>query len=325
MKIIAIATALYIGLAKAAPAIVWNSVSSSSDGGSPLHISDLTDARSLLASTLNNGNNDNASNLSAVIFLVGRDADGSEGLNAMAASGKLPQVQAKQASASSIHYHVDGVESSRTVAKDAAAATTLSEDGEEMNVVEVALEEFNRKLDSLAQSEATSAPIEGGEQQQEQEKITKSEQKRRRAISDADILVVTLTGKDNAASIDSSIVKAIDSKLVQNVILSSIRSTDEVKHARRKLVIDKITKSARPSAERRRRLEDEDGQNNQNNNNNNQYQEGVYYVNMTPNIFSGLLFFFMFVFTAHLGLTCMNMIEGQDVYVKKYPTIGREV
>jgi len=322
MKIIAIATALYIGLAKAAPAIVWNSVSSS-DGGSPLHISDLTDARSLLASTLNNGNNDNASNLSAVIFLVGRDADGSEGLNAMAASGKLPQVQAKQASASSIHYHVDGVESSRTVAKDAAAAT-LSEDGEEMNVVEVALEEFNRKLDSLAQSEAT-APIEGGEQQQEQEKITKSEQKRRRAISDADILVVTLTGKDNAASIDSSIVKAIDSKLVQNVILSSIRSTDEVKHARRKLVIDKITKSARPSSERRRRLEDQDEQNNQNNNNNNQYQEGVYYVNMTPNIFSGLLFFFMFVFTAHLGLTCMNMIEGQDVYVKKYPTIGREV
>lgn len=325
MKIIAIATALYIGLAKAAPAIVWNSVSSS-DGGSPLHISDLTDARSLLASTLNNGNNDNASNLSAVIFLVGRDADGSEGLNAMAASGKLPQVQAKQASASSIHYHVDGVESSRTVAKDAAAAT-LSEDGEEMNVVEVALEEFNRKLDSLAQSEATSATIEGGEQQQQQqqEKITKSEQKRRRAISDADILVVTLTDKDNAASIDSSIVKAIDSKLVQNVILSSIRSTDEVKHARRKLVIDKITKSARPSSERRRRLEDEDGQNNQNNNNNNQYQEGVYYVNMTPNIFSGLLFFFMFVFTAHLGLTCMNMIEGQDVYVKKYPTIGREV
>ena len=325
MKIIAIATALYIGLAKAAPAIVWNSFSSSDGSSFPLHISDLTDARSLLTSTLNNGNNnDNASNLSAVIFLVGRDADGSEGLNAMAASGKLPQVQAKQASASSIHYHVDGVESSRTMAKDAAAAT-LSEDGEEMNAVEVALEEFNRKLDSLAQSEATSAPIEGGEQQQE-EKITKSEQKRRRAISDADILVVTLTDKDNAASIDSSIVKAIDSKLVQNVILSSIRSTDEVKHARRKLVIDKITKSARPSAERRRRLQDEDEQDNQNNNNNNnQYQEGVYYVNMTPNIFSGLLFFFMFVFTAHLGLTCMNMIEGQDVYVKKYPTIGREV
>ena len=34
---------------------------------------------------------------------------------------------------------------------------------------------------------------------------------------------------------------------------------------------------------------------------------------------------FMFVFTAHLGLSCMNMIEGQDVYVKKMPHIGREV
>ena len=164
---------------------------------------------------------------------------------------------------------------------------------------------------------AEEAAVEGGK------KAKKAEQKRRRAISEADILVVSVTDKDNAAAIDSSIVKAIDSKVVQNVILSSIRSTDEVKRSRRMAVVDKMNKSARSASAGRRRL-DENNENN-NDNGNQQQEEGVYYVNMTPNILAGLLFFFMFVFVTHLGLSCMNMIEGQDVYVKKMPAIGREV
>ncbi len=238
----------------------------------------------------------------------------------MASSGKLPGVQEKHAHADSIHYHVDGVESSRTVAKDAARLSGG------MNVVEVALEEFHRKLASLAQSEQEeevaddAAAVEGGNK-----KAKKAEQKRRRAISEADVLIVSVTDKDNAAAIDSSIVKAIDSKVVQNVILSSIRSTDEVKRSRRMAVVDKMNKSARSASagRSRRRLDEENGD--ENNNDNGQQEEGVYYVNMTPNIFAGLLFFFMFVFVTHLGLSCMNMIEGQDVYVKKMPAIGREV
>jgi len=51
---------------------------------------------------------------------------------------------------------------------------------------------------------------------------------------------------------------------------------------------------------------------------------GVYYVNMTPNIFAGLLFMFLFTFVAYLGIACMSMIQGQDVYVNKLPSIGRE-
>jgi len=137
-------------------------------------------------------------------------------------------------------------------------------------------------------------------------------------------LIVTVTDKDNAAAIDSSIVKAIDSKVVQNVILSSIRSTDEVKRSRTLAVVDKMNKSARSASAGRRRL-DEDNEDENNNGDNAADAEGVYYVNMTPNIFAGLLFFFMFVFVTHLGLSCMNMIEGQDVYVKKMPAIGREV
>lgn len=314
--LLSVATAaLSIGLSTAAPAIVWKAGSSPA---SPSHISERTDTRSLLASTLNN--DDSAaleSGLSAVIFLVGRDADGSEGLVSMASSGKLPGVQEKHAHADSIHYHVDGVESSRTVAKDARLSGG-------MNVVEVALDEFHRKLASLAQSEQEDelveedAAVEGGNK-----KAKKAEQKRRRAISEADVLIVSVTDKDNAAAIDSSIVKAIDSKVVQNVILSSIRSTDEVKRSRTLAVVDKMNKSARSASAGRRRLDEENGD--ENNNGNAADAEGVYYVNMTPNIFAGLLFFFMFVFVTHLGLSCMNMIEGQDVYVKKMPAIGREV
>eukprot|EP00986_Skeletonema_menzelii_P013376 scaffold7695_cov223-Skeletonema_menzelii.AAC.4 len=313
--LLSVATAaLSIGLTTAAPAIVWKAGSSPA---APSYISERSDTRSLLASTLNNDDSSEASTgLSAVIFLVERDADGSEGLVSMAASGKLPGVQEKHAHADSIHYHVDGVESSRTVARDARLSGG-------MNVVEVALDEFHRKLASLAQSEqdeevvAEEAVVEGGK------KVKKAEQKRRRAISEADILIVSVTDKDNAAAIDSSIVKAIDSKVVQNVILSSIRSTDEVKRSRRMAVVDKMNKSARSASAGRRRL-DENNENN-NDNGNQQQEEGVYYVNMTPNIFAGLLFFFMFVFVTHLGLSCMNMIEGQDVYVKKMPAIGREV
>jgi len=304
MKIIALLAAS-IGVASAAPAIVWKSGSSSFG---PSHISEAIDTRSLLTSSIGNDEKDSSA-LAAVVFLVGRDADGSEGLASLASSGKLPAVQKKYGSADEIHHHVQGVESARTVARDARQSGVGS------GVAEVSMEEFQRKLGSIAQTE-----VEGGV---EEGKVSKAEQKRRRAISEADVLVVNVNANDDAAKIDSAITAAIDSSSVRNVILSSVRSVEEIKHARKLAVIDKFTKSKRSASANRRRLDDE--ANNENNQNNNQDQEGIYYVNMTPNIFAGLLFFFMFVFTAHLGLTCMNMIEGQDVYVKKMPHIGREV
>lgn len=297
MKLAAIASAIAvtIGVASAAPAIVWKNGSSST---SPSHISNKIDSRSLLSSSVEGGD----SALAAVVFLVGRGADGSEGLSNMASTGKLPQVQGKYGVADSIHHHVEGVESSRTMARDARS----SYNGK---VAEVTLSEFNRKLASIAQNTAEDAP----------KAASKVEQKRRREISEADVLIVSVNPSDDASSIDSSIVAAIESSNVRNVILSSIRSTDEVVRARKLATADRFTQSR--SAASRRRLDDEG--NNQNNNQNS--SEGVYYVNMTPNMFAGILFFFMFIFTAHLGLTCMNMIEGQDVYVKKLPHIGREV
>jgi len=308
MKLTIIATALAatVGFTSAAPAIVWKSGSSSSG---PSHISDIIDTRSLLSSV--DGERDSSA-LAAVVFLVGRDADGNEGLASLASSGKIPGVQQKYGEADEIHHHVQGVESARTVARDARNSGVGS------TVAEVSMEEFQRKLSSFATTEAVEAEVEG-------KKIPKAEQKRRRAISEADVLVVNIGAGQDAEKIDAAIVAAIDSSVVKNVILSTIRSTKEIKHARKLATAEKFSKSKRAARanSNSRRLEDE--ANNENANNNNQQEEGVYYVNMTPNIFAGLLFFFMFVVTANIGFSCMNMIEGQDVYVKKLPHIGREV
>ena len=324
MKLLLLVLAASVGLTSAAPAIVWKAGSSTSSSSGPSHISNAIDTRSLLSSVSNTNNEESSqSALAAVIFLVGRNADGSEGLSSLASSGKLPGVQDKHRLAHEVHHHVQGVESSRTVARDAQ----LSELGN--NVAEVSMEEFQRKLSSIAQTTVE----EGGATTDDNMKATKAEQKRRRAISEADVLVVTIGPNDDAAKIDAAIVAAIDSSSVRNVILSTIRSTSEVKHARKLAVLDKYITTTKNNEARgsydgngRRRLEDEaNKENGQNNNNNNQDEAGTYYVNMTPNIFAGLLFFFMFAFTAHLGLSCMNMIAYSDVYTKKLPYIGREV
>ncbi|KAL3784457.1 hypothetical protein ACHAW5_004017 [Stephanodiscus triporus] len=305
LSIIATALAASVGLASAAPAIVWKSGGSSG----PSHISDAIDARSLLSSVVDSdGEGDSSSSaLAAVVFLVGREADGSEGLASLASSGKIPGVKGLYLTADEVHHHVRGMESSRTVARFAREGGRGSGD---RVVAEVSMEEFRRKLASMAQTE-----VEGGDDAEM--KITKAEQRRRRAISEADVLVVSVGVNEDPAKIDAAIVAAIDSSVVRSVVLSSVRSTAEVKHARKLAVGERFAKKAASNAGRR--LQEEDAAAAA------ATTEGVYYVNMTPNIFAGLLFFFMFAFTAHLGLSCMNMIEGQTVYVKKYPHIGREV
>lgn len=278
--------ALTIGCASAAPAILWREGGASSG---PSHISDSVGAQSLLSTVTANAAP--ASALNAVIFLVGRDAAGSEGLAALTSAGKLPGVREKYGAADEVHHNVDGVESGRTVARDVARA-------EGNTVAVVSTEEFFRKLSTIAQNTAE----EVGETADG--KVSKAEQKRRKAISQANVLVVNVKPTEDASLIDAAVVAAIESPSVQNVVLSSIRSVDEVKRSRQRAVMSRFSKSARG-----RRLDEE--ANNENGNNNNADESGVYYVNMTPNILAGLLFMFMFVFTAYTGLMCMNMIEGQ--------------
>mmetsp|Transcript_10649 Transcript_10649/g.21904 ORF Transcript_10649/g.21904 Transcript_10649/m.21904 type:complete len:245 (+) Transcript_10649:29-763(+) len=52
--------------------------------------------------------------------------------------------------------------------------------------------------------------------------------------------------------------------------------------------------------------------------------DSVYYVAMTPNILAGILFGFLFVFMTIIGMSCMNDIEGQTVFVDKMPHVGKE-
>jgi hypothetical protein len=257
--------------------------------------------------------------LAAVIFLIGRTADGSEGFDSLASSGKIPGVQGRYLQADKVHHHVRGVESARTVASDARDAIG---GGAGVRVAQVSMAEFQRKLNSMAQTEAAVVA-----EDETTTKVSKAEQRRRLAISEADVLIVTVGVNEDPTNIDAAIISAIDSNVVRNVVLSSIRSTSEVKHARKLAVGEKFAKKARStnnhSTNSRRRLQDEDAA--AEDADASSSTQGIYYVNMTPNIFAGLLFFFMFAFTAHLGLSCLNMIEIQDTFVTKYPHIGREV
>jgi hypothetical protein len=327
LSIIAMALAASVSLASAAPTIVWKSggSSSSSSSNGPSHISDAIDSRALLSSVLgNNGEQRDSSSappssaLAAVVFVVGRDDDGSERLSSLASSGKIPGVGGRYLTADEVHHHVRGMESARTVARDAReSGRETGGAGATRRVAQVTMEEFRRKLASMAQTEAEEAG--GGDSVVA--KISKAERRRRMAISEADVLVVSVGADEGADEIDAAVLAAIDSPAVRTVVLSSVRSAAEVKHARMLAVGERFAKKvASNDASRRRRLQEEDADGNAE-----VSAEGVYYVNMTPNIFAGLLFFFMFAFTAHLGLACMNMIEGQDVYVKKYPHVGREV
>ena len=317
LSIIATALAASAGLASAAPAIVWKSGGPSPPNG-PSHISDAIDSRSLLSSVLgNDGERDGPSSsspssaLAAVVFLVGRDDDGSDGLSSLASSGKIPGVRGRYLTADEVHHHVRGMESARTVARDARGADRGAGTGA-TRVAQVSMEEFRRKLASMAQIEAEEGAGDSGT------KLSTAERRRRMAISEADVLVVSVGASEDASKIDAAILAAIDSSAVRTVVLSSVRSAAEVKHARVLAVGERFArKEASNDKASRRRLQEGDAAESS--------AEGVYYVNMTPNIFAGLLFFFMFTFTAYTGLMCMNMIEGQDVYVKKYPHIGREV
>lgn len=303
MKIVTIILASCVAAVAAAPAIVWMGDDASSG---PSHVSDAIDAQSLLSESVRR--DERESSLAAVVFLVGRDADGGAGLTGLTASGRLPVVRERYGRAAAVYHHVRGLESTRTVARDARRAGGGG-------VAETTLEDFRRQLGSLAQTALAGTVAGAGTP-------STAEQRRRRAIAEADVLVVT-AGADDAAELDAAVVAAIDAPAVRTVVLASIRSVDELKHARRLAVLSKFRGSRKSVTPHGRRLEDE--ANEEEDAGQNQDLEGVYYVNMTPNILAGLMFFFLFAFTAHLGLTCMNMIEGQDVFlVKKYPHNGRE-
>jgi hypothetical protein len=297
-----------------APAVVWHSSDSS---GRVLHSSEDLSASDLMKNVLSEAPE---ADLSAVVFLVGKGSDGSEQLSELASSGKLPGTSAKYNEASGVYHHVSGIESSSAVVREAGRVY-----GDNKNrVLEVSLSEFGRKLNSLdapveVEIDSTGTPKAASS--------NKSVNKRARALAQADVYIVNVSATQDAATIDSSITSAIENKHVGSVVLAGVRSVNEVKHERflhnkRRMLKMEQDGSKVMDARGRRRLEEGEGEGDGQDNGND--LSGVYYVAMTPNMFSGLLFTFMFIVVAFTGISCMGDIQGGDTFTDKYPSLGRE-
>lgn len=294
--------------ASAAPAVVWKS---SRELSSVVHSSDDVNAADLFADVMNVPDEPA---LPAVIFLLGRNADGSESLSTMASSGALPNVAAKYEQADSIHHHCSGLESPAVATRSMPGAlqVTLSEFSSKLAMVGAPVQEME------ISAEGSSVPI---------AKSVSASNKRTKALSKASVLVVDVPASTEAATIDAAVLSAIEHSEVGNVVLASVRSVEEVKYERdlqQRRKLSSMQKAGRRMlvSQQSRRLDEAQGDDADNNGDDD--LTGIYYVSMTPNILAGLLFFLLFSVTTMIGVTCMGMISGQDVYVNKMPVIGRE-
>jgi len=321
MKSFTFLFATLISSVLSAPAVVWHS---SDSDGRVLHSSEDLSASDLMKSVLSEAPE---ADLSAAVFLIGKGDDGSEQLSALASSGKLPQTFSKYDDASGVYHHVSGIESPYAVVRE---TNRVYGDNNKNRVLEVSLSEFSSMLASF------SAPVEVEVDSTGTPKETsnnKGAHKRARALAKADVYIVNVSSKENPGLIDSSIKSAIENKHVGSVVLAGVRSVEEVKHERfllsqRRMLLMEEAGNKMMEARGRRRLEqedrEEDGDGNEAKNNGNDDLSGVYYVAMTPNIFSGLLFTFMFIVVVFTGISCMGDIQGGDTFVDKYPSLGRE-
>ncbi|KAL3935118.1 MAG: hypothetical protein SGBAC_009295 [Bacillariaceae sp.] len=292
----------------AAPAVVWKR---NSRQARALQSSESIEASELMGSVLQDLS-PSESSLSSVVFLVKKGEDGSESLTELASNGKLPETSNKYSDATGVYHHVASIESPSTMVRECGRAN------HGQKVLQVSLAELNTKLAAPSADTATASI--------EVEDIrSKSAKKRAKDLGNADVLVVVV--HPNEEDMDQSIARTIENENVESVVLTAVRSIDEVKRERASIAQKRhdnmMIAGERHMDARRRRLDEAQGDDN-NNNNNNGDMSGVYYVYMTPNILSGLLFGFMFATVTFIGIQCMASIASQDVYVNKMPAIGRE-
>jgi sugar-specific transcriptional regulator TrmB len=328
MKIILFVTLL--SSAFGAPAIVWqqSGTSLTENAHRALHSSEDLPASDLINNVLSSAKSVSSSPpLTAAFFLIAKGDNGSEQLSELASSGKLPETYAKYNDATDVYHHVSGLESTGFVVRETGKLINGKN-----RVLEVSLEEFKNKLSSLDGPVEVEIDSKGTPKASTSISSTnKSVNKRSRALSQADIYIVNVSPNEDSNKIDASITAAIDNKNVGVVVLGGIRSVEEVKHERflinkrRMLKMEEDGNAIMESRRRnRRRLEQEDAGDDAAQAEGNDDMAGVYYVAMTPNILSGLLFFFMFIFVAYTGISCMGDIQGGDTFTDKYPSLGRE-
>lgn len=315
MRILQASTFLSIfATVAAAPAIVWSNAEYGASNF--IHSSEAITSESLLADLrLDETNN---SSLSSVIFLIGRTKDGAESLSLLASQNALPNVASKQDSAQRVYHHVSGIQTASSLKAEAkrvfrAAAT-------------VSLEEFVERLDVLDTKTDVEVSDEGIIHATKSQQTASS--RRTLELDGADLLIVNIGSSTDPKLIDAAVIRAVDSASISTVVLSAIRSVEEVKLdreilSRRRLEMKQKEKSARrPSGSKSRRRLDE-VQDAEAENVNEDYS-GEYYVSLTPNILAGLLFFFLFITITYIGVGCMGMISGGDVFATKMPGVGRE-
>jgi len=269
----------------ATPVIVWKKPTLDS---SSIYSSKSVDVLTLISSVISSSSLKNIDDwkFSAVIFIIDRKADGTEGLNRLLYQGpeKIPNIAEKYDQAHSIHTHVSGVKGHIYVTKKVKQIY-----GSPERVKVISLHEFKRKLTELKQNTAT------------------------------DILIVKIPNNISNEKIDVNVNAAIENSNVKNVLLMGVSSMDELHYE--KTIWKNI--NSRLTFPGGRHLED---QGNNNNENNEDYYtpSAIYYVKMTPNIMAGILFMIFFTFATYIGIMKLSMINATDVYVKKYYSIGKE-
>ena len=297
----------FLSAAQAAPALIWRNEPSAK--GTIHHSDDVSFEKVMNDSFSSDGIN--------VVFLLKRQDNGDEALTSWTSSGALPNVASKAEHAHCVHHHVSNVQNAQSV-------TTMASRVGKGPALQVTLDEFASKIDSM------SYPHEEAMEVASNGMVSKSVHgmnKRSRALKDAKVLVVDVPVRSGASALDGAVQHAIESKHVGSVVLSSVRSVSEVKYARDLLVHRRrvlMEKEGARMVQSRRRLDDANNQGDDAADAADDDISGTYYVSMTPNIFAGLLFFLLFVVITLIGISCMNMISGQDTYVNKMPLVGRE-
>jgi hypothetical protein len=233
----------------------------------------------------------------SVVFVFGRTNLGAESLSTFASS--LTGIARNVQTASAVHTHVAGVDSAATVVKEVNKLHGA-------RPLEITLQEFSNTWNPPAK-----------------QSTSKSAQKRARALAKANVWIVKVDAtKTDPADMDSAVARAIEHDSFGCVLVTALRSVDEVIlerevfHRRRTEIMEQAGHRKLEALEvykYSRRLA---------NNNNN--AQAVYYVSMTPNILAGILFTLLFAFVITVAINCMGSIKGQDVYVSKLPSIGRE-
>lgn len=366
-SIVVILTAIWSSsfVVQAVPAIVWKKLSSSSQHldktttTTSNHVSkEISFSNFVESSLLTNKDDYDKWN---VIFLMNRNIQtGQESMTSMTPSLQQTlqlSLQQEQEQQPIQYMHVSGIESGIQVVNTiqrTVSTTSLDEQTTTSSLpaaVLINLNELSYKLNSTASSsslndDTASVGMDGitnvvvapsttttSTMASAHTKATMKLSKRYRMIDQANWFIVTVPYTIDPNVLDTILVQTIQHEQIQNVVLSGIRSVEEVKYERmlqmRRTLFSKTTivgsaslstGSTSNNKYHRRLQEEENAQDGDDSND----LSGIYYVQMTPNILAGLLFFAMFFVVALIGFSCMNMIAGQDVYVNVMPSIGRE-